>query len=52
MAGENTKILLNYCKNLKKDIPDGKQEIGNFIAELKVKYAKRPAMIEELNKIK
>ncbi|GAB4185307.1 MAG: hypothetical protein Fur004_03170 [Thermoflexibacter sp.] len=39
-------------QKLKKDIPDGKQEIGNFIAELKVKYAKRPAMIEELNKIK
>jgi hypothetical protein len=37
---------------LKKDIPDFKQEINDFIAELKMKYIKRPAMIEELNKVK
>ncbi|SFF60615.1 hypothetical protein [Thermoflexibacter ruber] len=39
-------------QRLKKDIPDGKQEIDNLVTELKVKYAKRPAMIEELNNIK
>jgi hypothetical protein len=37
---------------LKKDILAFKQVINDFIAELKVKYAKRPAMIEELNKVK
>jgi len=37
---------------LKKDIPASKQVIDDFIAELKVKYAKRPAMLEELNKVK
>jgi hypothetical protein len=38
-------------QKLKKDIPDDNQEIDNFIGELKIKYAKRPAMLEELNKI-
>jgi uncharacterized Zn finger protein len=41
-----------YLKKLKKDIAGSDQLIHSFIAELKIKYARKPAMLDELSKIK
>ncbi len=48
----NYQKLTDYLKKLKKDIAGSEQVIKDFVAELKIKYARKPAMLEELNQVK
>ena len=43
--------LVSKMKKVLKDIPEGKEKIIAIAQNLKQKYPRRPAMIEELNKI-
>jgi len=43
--------LAGYMQRLMKDIPQGKEKITALAKSLKQKYPRRPAMIDELNKI-
>lgn len=43
--------LVNKMKMIMKDIPDSKEKIIAIAQTLKIKYQRRPAMIDELNKI-
>jgi tetratricopeptide (TPR) repeat protein len=53
MASER-RMYANLAKNMKnliKDMPKGKNQIQNIAEKLKSKYPRRPAMLEELNKV-
>jgi hypothetical protein len=43
--------LAKILKNLIKDMPKGKNQIQNIAEKLMIKYPRRPAMLEELNKV-
>ena len=49
---EQYKSLANKMKIIIKDFPDKKESILEIAHKLKAKYPRRPAMIEELNKIR
>ena len=57
VSGDNANDRSKYAdlvikmKKIIKDIPDGKAKITAIAQNLKIKYARRPAMIDELNKI-
>lgn len=44
-------MLVNKIEMILTDIPAGKDQIMALVKNLKIKYARRPAMIDELNKL-
>lgn len=45
------KDLANKMKSIMKDYPQEKERILEIAQKLKIKYPRRPAMLEELNKL-
>lgn len=43
--------LARKMKKVMKDIPEGKEKIRAIVQQLKEKYPRRPAMLDELNKV-